>query len=158
MGVHCEGAEGASAKPPPRLRRGEISLQRKRPAPRNESFPMLVSRAHLTRQCASCGESSLGARLRTRKVTAQGRCAACDQGGRIERVWHNWLNGGTVGAWPQAPPEAPPLDSARGNCPLTPSRDCVGFAAILLPRAALWRPEAISPYSFASSLYSPLFA
>ena len=25
MGVHCEGVEGATAKPPPRLRRGEIS-------------------------------------------------------------------------------------------------------------------------------------
>ena len=30
---------------------------------------------------------------------------------------------GTVGALPQTLPEAPPLDSARGNCPLTPSRD-----------------------------------
>ena len=44
----------------------------------------------------------------------------------------------TVGALPQTPPEALPLDSARGNCPLTPFRDWVGRTFMLLPRAAFW--------------------
>ena len=29
MGVRCEGVEGATAKPPPRLRRGEILCNKK---------------------------------------------------------------------------------------------------------------------------------
>ena len=36
MGVQCEGVQRATAKPSGRLRRGEISLQQKRPAPRND--------------------------------------------------------------------------------------------------------------------------
>ena len=49
MGVHCEGMEGASAKPPPRLRRGETSLQRKRPAPRENDFSRCWSVAPIWR-------------------------------------------------------------------------------------------------------------
>jgi len=38
------------------------------------------------------GKSSLGARLRTRKVTAQGRFAACDQvAGYQPDIWESWL-------------------------------------------------------------------
>ena len=41
---------------------------------------------------------------------------------------------GDAGALPQTLPEALPLDSTRGNCPLTPSRDSVGDNCILCPR------------------------
>ena len=57
------------ARPQPRPQ-----VTKKTSTERKRLLPMLVSRAHLARQCASCGESSLGARLRTRKIT--GRDAA----------------------------------------------------------------------------------
>lgn len=80
-----------------------------------------------------------GALQRERKVTTAAlkalRCSALVE--RNCRVWHNWSNGAAVGALPQAPQGAPPLDPARGNPPLTPPRDCVDFFFILLPRAAL---------------------
>ena len=43
-----------------------------------------VGRAHLARHSTVVGKSGLGARLRTRKVTAQGRFAACDQGAMLD--------------------------------------------------------------------------
>ena len=79
----------------------------------------LLGRAHLARQYASCGQSSLGARLRTRKVT--GRDASLPApllAASLELVAR-----ATVGALPQTPQGAPPLDPARGNPPLTPLRD-----------------------------------
>ena len=79
----------------------------------------LCGRAHLARQCASSGQSSLGALLRERKVT--GRDASLPApllAASLELVGR-----GTVGALPQTPQGALPLDPARGNPPLTPSRD-----------------------------------
>ncbi len=74
---------------------------------------MLLGRAHLARQCASGGESELGARLRTRKVT--GRDASLPA--LLRASSFELVARGTVGALPQTPPEALPLDSARGNAP-----------------------------------------
>ena len=41
---------------------------------------------------------------------------------------------GGAGALPQTLPEALPLDSTRGNCPLTPFREGVGDNFMLCPR------------------------
>ena len=78
------------------------------------------------------GKSSLGARLRTRKVT--GRDAALPA--PLLATSLGLVGRGTVGALPQTPQGTLSLDPARGNCPLTPFRDWVGRAFMLLPRAA----------------------
>ena len=49
-------------------------------------------------------------------VSAQGRFAACDQGVGLDFSF-GMVTRGTVGALPQTPPEALPLDSARGIAP-----------------------------------------
>ena len=59
-----------------------------------------------------------GARLRTREVT--GRDASLPA--PLLSAFAILVARGTVGALPQTPPEAPPLDSARGNFPLDPFR------------------------------------
>ena len=59
-----------------------------------------------------------GARLRTREVT--GRDASLPA--PLLSAFGILVARGTVGALPQTPPEAPPLDSARGNFPLDPFR------------------------------------
>ena len=75
---------------------------------------MLLGRAHLARQCASGGESELGgAHLRMREVT--GRDASLPAPLRASSF--ELVARGAVGALPQTPPEALPLDSARGNAP-----------------------------------------
>ena len=74
---------------------------------------MLLGRAHLARQCASGGESELGGASEDAQSYWQGRFAACTfVGGSFGVVAR-----GTIGALPQTPPEALPLDSARGNAP-----------------------------------------
>ena len=78
------------------------------------------------------GRSSLGARLRTRKVT--GRDAALPA--PLLATSLGLVGRGTVGALPQTPQGTLSLDPARGNCPLTPFRDWVGRTFMLLPRAA----------------------
>ena len=60
----------------------------------------------------------------------QGRFAACTFVGCSFGV----VTRGTVGALPQTPQGAPPLDPARGNPPLTPPRDSVSLSTMLLPR------------------------
>ena len=67
----------------------------------------------------SWGKSSLGARLRTRKVT--GRDASLP----APLLAASWgvVTRETVGALPQTPQGTLSLDPARGNCPLTPPRD-----------------------------------
>ena len=70
-----------------------------------------VGRAHMARQCASGRKSGLGARLRTREVT--GRDASLPA--PLLTVPLELVGRGTVGALPQTPPEALPLDSARGR-------------------------------------------
>ena len=82
-----------------------------------------LGRAHLARQCASSRKSSLGARMRTREVT--GRDASLPA--PLLSAFGILVARGTVGALPQTPPEAPPLDSARGRrkgtkSPLDPFR------------------------------------
>ena len=71
MEVQCEGASGATAKPPTRLRRGETSCNKKDQHRENKSFPILVGRAHLARQYVSGRMCSLRALLRERKVTGR---------------------------------------------------------------------------------------
>ena len=92
----------------------------------------------------SWGKSSLGARLRTRKV--RGRDASLPApllAASLELVGRE-----TVGALPQTPQGTLSLDPARGNCPLTPFRDWIGRAFMLLPRAAFGaspKPLFVSP-------------
>ena len=74
---------------------------------------MLLGRAHLARQCASGGESELGGASEDAQSYWQGRFAACAFVGDVCIL----VARGAVGALPQTPPEALPLDSARGNAP-----------------------------------------
>ena len=76
--------------------------------------------------------SSLGARLRTRKV--RGRDASLPA--PLLSAFKMMVARRTVGALPQTPQGTLSLDPARGNCPLTPFRDWVGRTFMLLPRAA----------------------
>ena len=75
-------------------------------------FAMLSGRAHRRDNVQVMGNADWGARLRTRKDTTAAlkalRCSALVE--RNCRVWHNWSNGAAVGALPQAPQGAPPLD------------------------------------------------
>ena len=67
----------------------------------------------------SWGKSSLGARLRTRKI--RGRDASLPA--PLLAASLGLVGRGTVGALPQTPHGTLSLDPARGNCPLTPFRD-----------------------------------
>ena len=80
----------------------------------------------------SWGKSSLGARLRTRKVTGRDASLPAPLLIAFEMLGAR----GTIGALPQTPQGTLSLDPARGNCPLTPFRDWVGRAFMLLPRVA----------------------
>ena len=71
----------------------------------------LLGRAHLARQYASCGQSSLEARLRTRKVT--GRDASLPA--PLLSAFGILVARGTVGALPQTPQGTLSLDPARGR-------------------------------------------
>ena len=102
------GGERKAPSSPPQRR--NLPATKKTSTERKRLLPMLVSRAHLARQCASCGESSLGARLRTRKVTAQGRFAACDQGCHAWLFLLSWLDVEQLGRCPKP---------HKGRCPLT---------------------------------------
>ena len=79
----------------------------------------VVGRAHLARHSIDVEKSCLGALLRERKVT--GRDASLPA--PLLAASLEFVARATVGALPQTLPEALPLDSARGSCPLTPSRD-----------------------------------
>ncbi len=67
----------------------------------------------------SWGKSSLGARLRTRKI--RGRDASLPA--PMLSAFEILVARETVGALPQTPQGTLSLDPARGNCPLTPFRD-----------------------------------
>ena len=85
--------------------------------------------------------ASWGAHLRMRKVT--GRDASLPA--PLLSAFKMLAARGTVGGLPQAPQGTLALDPARGNCPLTPPRDWVGRAFMLLPRAAFGAtPNTIS--------------
>ena len=122
MGVRTEGFQRATADI--RLFSCPLvaSAEAKSPAFGKEQLCLKdqqFGRAHLARQCASSEKSKLGALLRERKVT--GRDASLPA-----PLWAASLKlvaRGTVGALPQTPQGAPPLDPARGNPPLTPPRD-----------------------------------
>ena len=127
MGVRCEGVKGATAKPPCRLRRGEIpAFGKEQLWSQDQQF----GRAHLARQCANGRKSGLGGASADARSYWQGRFAAC----ALLAVPFELVARGTVGALPQTPQGTLSLDPARGNCPLTPSRDSVGRFVILLPR------------------------
>ncbi len=68
MEVRCEGVEGATAKPPPRLRRGEPPAFGKEPL--WSARPAVRSRPSGATQ-HRWGKSGLGALLRERKVTGR---------------------------------------------------------------------------------------
>ena len=95
------------------------------------------------------GKASWGAHLRMRKVT--GRDASLPA--LLRASSFELVARGTVGALPQTPPEAPPLDSARGNetgrsplpCPFR-AIELVSLP-LLLPRVALLGGIPI-PYHF----------
>ena len=90
------------------------------------------------------GKASWGAHLRMREVT--GRDASLPAPLRASSF--ELVARGAVGALPQTPPEALPLDSARGNFPLDPFRaiELVSLP-LLLPRVALLGGIPI-PYHF----------
>ena len=111
MEVQCEGASGAIAKPPTRLRRGETSCNKKDQHRENKSFPILVGRAHLARQYVSGRMCSWGALLRERKVT--GRDASLPA--PLLSAFSILVARGTVGALPQTPQGTLSLDPARGK-------------------------------------------
>ena len=102
--------------PPPRLRRGEIPCLRKRPA--TSERQAVRSRPFGATQ-HSWSNEQLGGASEDARSYWQGRFAAC----ALLAASLELSVRGTVGALPQTPPEALPLDSARGNCPLTPFRD-----------------------------------
>ena len=99
------------------------------------------------------GKSSLGARLRTRKVTAQGRFAACDP--RLPRLTFPFelVRRGTVGALPQTPQGALPLDPAKGSSTLwTPIFAIELASSPCFARVFILLVLRLSPFSF---LFSP---
>ena len=99
MGVHCEGFKGATA---------DVRL-----------FSLPPCRAHLARHSINVEKSSLWARLRTREVT--GRDASLPA--PLLAAFLELVARGTVGALPQTPQGALPLDPAKGSSTLwTPIR------------------------------------
>ena len=78
MGVHCEGVSGAIAKPPTRLRRGEIPCVRERPA-------MVGSQAAWSRPSGatqhSCWVERLGGRVCGRAKLLAGTLRCLHLGG-----------------------------------------------------------------------------
>ena len=116
MEVQCEGASGATAKPPTRLRRGEIPCLRKRPAMTGSHT--IRSRPFGATQ-HSWSNEQLGGASEDAQSYWQGRFAAC----ALLTCPLGLVGRGTVGALPQTPQGTLSLDPARGNCPLTPFRD-----------------------------------
>ena len=79
----------------------------------NSMKDQLLGRAHLARHSIDVEKSKLWARLRTREVT--GRDASLPA--PLLDTFGILVARGAVGALPQTPPEALPLDSARGIAP-----------------------------------------
>ena len=107
-GCAPEGVKGAIGKPFGRLRRGETPASGKAPLCLED---MQSSRAHLARQYAASWIKQLGGAPAGAQSYWQGRFAACTfvdfSFGMVARE--------TVGALPQTPQGAPPLDPARGR-------------------------------------------
>ena len=103
-----EGVKGAIGKPPCRARRRETPASGKAPLCLED---MQSSRAHLARQYAASWIKQLGGAPAGAQSYWQGRFAACTfvdfSFGMVARE--------TVGALPQTPQGAPPLDPARGR-------------------------------------------
>ncbi len=116
MGAHCEGVKGATADfvcfhcplvapaaaKSPACEKDKLCLEDRQ-----------SGRAHLARHSIDVGKSSLGGAPAGAQSYWQGRFAAC----AFVDFSFGVVNRGTVGALPQTPPEAPPLDSARGIAP-----------------------------------------
>ena len=94
------------------------SLQQKRPASRENLLPCWSVAPIWRDNMQVVDKAAWGARLRTRKVT--GRDASLPA--PLLSAFGILVARGTIGALPQTPPEALPLDSARGNFPLDPFR------------------------------------
>ena len=129
------------------------SAEAKSPACRKDLLCLkdqLRGRAHLARQYASGRMCSLGARLRTRKIT--GRDASLPA--PLLETFAYWSPAERLGRCPKPLKGAPPLDPARGNFPLDPSARlswsllltssaCCSFGAS--PKT-LFRPTIIKSY------------
>ena len=115
-GCAVRRGQGGDRKAPlsPPQRRNPPLAEKSSYGRKNQQF----GRAHLARHSIVGRKSSLGALLRKRKVT--GRDASLPA--PLLSTFGILVTRGTVGALPQTPPEAPPLDSARGNFPLDPFR------------------------------------
>ena len=122
-GVNGRSQTSSVSFAPCRLRRGEIPYLRERAA--MVARPAIRSRPS-ARHSIDVEESSLGARLRTREVT--GRDASLPA--PLLSAFGILVARGTVGALPQTPPEAPPLDSARGRRKGTKSPPLTPFARL----------------------------
>ena len=109
-GCAPEGVKGAIGKPPCRARRRETPACGKEPL---WSQGQLCGRAHLARQYAASWIKQLGGAPAGAQSYWQGRFAACTfvdfSFGMVARE--------TVGALPQTPQGAPPLDPARDIVP-----------------------------------------
>ena len=133
MGVRCEGFKGATA---------DVRL-----------FSLPPCRAHLARHSINVEKSSLEARLRTREVT--GRDASLPAPLLLASL--GLVGRGTVGALPQTPQGALPLDPARGRKrdevpPLDPFARLSWSLLHALPAClSFWRCDLVS-FSF---LFNP---
>ena len=143
------------------------SAEAKSPAFRKDKLCLkdqLFGRAHLARHSIDVGKSSLGALLRKREVT--GRDASLPA--PLLSAFGILVARRTVGALPQTPPEALPLDSARGNFPLdpfarlswflyhTPYACCaLGVLPTITPRALPLPPPHPSPDPAGTALHPP---
>ena len=110
MGVRTEGFQRAIGKPFGRARRRETPASGKAPLCLED---MQSGRAHLARQYAASWIERLGGAPAGARSYWQGRFAACTfVDFSFGMVAHE-----TVGALPQTPQGAPPLDPARDIVP-----------------------------------------
>ena len=116
MGVHCEGVEGATAKPPPRLRRGEIPCLRAKVTMSEKTDAW--SRPSGATMC-KWWVKQLGGASADAQSYWQGRFAACAFVGDFLGI------GRTRNSWGVAPNPSRGAAPApcKGHCPLTPFRD-----------------------------------
>ena len=113
MEVRCEGVEGATAKPPPRLRRGEPPAFGKEPL--WSARPAVRSRPSGATQ-HRWGKSGLGGAPAGAQSYWQGRFAACALCGRLP--W-NWSPAKELGRCPKPHKGRRPL-TPQGGFPLDP--------------------------------------
>ena len=97
----------------------------------------------MARHSTVVGKSGLGARLRTRKVTAQGRFAACDQGCSAWIFLLSWLDEEQLGRCPKPQQGRCPC-ALQGTASLDPfSR--LSWSRFLAPSACSFLALRLSP-------------